>query len=76
MMSAQHTALENSLWIAQRLIEERVDFFRRMSKRAEDRGDKRSAERYLRQAEEHEIDHARVRQALEDVVSQRRSTAS
>lgn len=76
IMSAQHSALEDSLWVAQRIIEERIDFFRRMARRAGDRGDAKSAERYDRQAKEHETDHARVREALADVVNQRRSTAS
>jgi two-component system chemotaxis response regulator CheB len=76
IMSAQHTALEGSLWVAQRIIEERIDFFRRMARRAGERGDPKTAERYDRQAKEHEADHARVRQALAEVVSQRHSTAS
>lgn len=76
IMSAQHNVLESSLWTALRIIEERIDFFRRMSRRAGERGDRHSAERFLRQVEEHENDHTRIRQALTDVVTQRRSTAS
>lgn len=76
IMSAQHNSLEASLWTTLRIIEERIDFFVRMARRARQRGDKHSADRYTRQAEEHEADHGRVRQALADVVNQRRTTAS
>jgi two-component system chemotaxis response regulator CheB len=76
IMSAQHNALETSLWTALRILEERIDFFRRMASRAGERGDRHSADRFNRRVEEHEQDHARIRQALADVVNQRRSTAS
>lgn len=76
IMSAQHNALEASLWTALRILEERIDFFRRMAKRYRERGDRYTAERYNRQIGEHEQDHARIRQSLADLVSQRRSTAS
>jgi two-component system chemotaxis response regulator CheB len=76
IMSAKHNELENSLWTALRILEERIDFFQRMSKRAQERGDRHTFERYVRQIEEHEQDHARLRQALADVVNQPRSTAS
>lgn len=75
IMSAQHGLLENALWTAQRIIEERIDFFHRMARRAMDRDDRRSHDRYHRLIEEHENDTVRIRQALADVV-QRRSTAS
>lgn len=75
IMSAQHNALEASLWTALRIIQERIDFFHRMAKRARDRGDRHTLERYSQQIEQHEREHEQIRQALTDVVSQR-STAS
>jgi two-component system chemotaxis response regulator CheB len=76
IMSAQHDNLEASLWTALRILEERIDFFRRMARRAADRGDRQTADRYNRQVERHQNYHARITQSLADVVNQRRSTAS
>jgi two-component system chemotaxis response regulator CheB len=76
IMSAQSDSMEAALWTSLRVLEERIDFFRKLAKRAAERGDRATSERYTRQADEHERDHDRLRQALTDVVSQRRSTAS
>jgi two-component system chemotaxis response regulator CheB len=75
IMSAQHGALENSLWTALRIVEERVDLYRRMARRARERGDRHSAERYAHQGEELETEYGRLRQTLADVVNQRRTSA-
>jgi len=64
------------MWTSLRILEECADFFRRMARRAGERGDRQTVERYLRQAEEHENENDRLRQALTAVVTQRRSTAS
>lgn len=74
--SAQSENLENSLWSALRVIEERVDLLRRMAWRARERGDKRTAERYMRHADDLQKDHDRLNETLGDVVRQRRMSAS
>jgi two-component system chemotaxis response regulator CheB len=76
IMSAQHNALENALWTSLRILEERIDFFKRLARRAVERGDRVTSDRYTQQAEEHEREHDRLRQALTDVVTQRHLTAS
>lgn len=76
MLSAQRDSLEGSLWTALRIIEERVDFVERMSRRARDRGDAGAADRYAREADGLEHDHGPLRKALGDAVNRRRTSAS
>jgi two-component system chemotaxis response regulator CheB len=75
VMSAQHDALENSLWTALRVVEERIDLLKRMEERARRRKDRHSADRFAHQAHELEADHGRLRAALESALTQRRTSA-
>ncbi len=76
MLSAQRDSMENSLWTALRILEERVDFFHRMSRRARDRGDPRTADRYANEAQHLQADQGHIRSALESVVSRPHTSAS
>jgi two-component system chemotaxis response regulator CheB len=74
--SAQQNVLENSLWSALRVLEERVDLLKRLVQRARARGDTRTAERFGNEVFNLERDHARIRQMLVGAVHGRHSSVS
>lgn len=64
LLSEQSDGLEAALWASLRSLEERSDLLRRVSKRARGRGDKRTADRLSRQAEETDSNFEMLRRAL------------
>ncbi len=75
MMAVQRDAVESSLWSAVRILQERGDLLRRLSHRAQARGDSISADRFQRQAQELTNDEIAIRNALSDVIAQSQSSA-
>jgi two-component system chemotaxis response regulator CheB len=74
--SAQQDVLENSLWTALRVLEERIDFLGRLGQRARSRADERTVNRLAQEVQSLERDHTNLRGTLADVARGRRSTAS
>lgn len=75
MLASQREAVEASLWAAIRILQERGDLLRRLSRRARQRGDAISGDRFERQATELATNESGIREALNDVISQRQSSA-
>lgn len=76
MMSLQRDGLEASLWISVRVLQERADLLRRLGRRAHERRDRRTADRFDRQAEEVQDAERSLRRALVNLVAQRQTSAS
>jgi two-component system, chemotaxis family, protein-glutamate methylesterase/glutaminase len=70
MLAVQRDSVEQSLWSAIRVLEERADLLRRIGRRARLRGDQRMADRLLRQEEQTRNDQAQLHKALTDLLSQ------
>lgn len=70
MLAVQRDSIEQSLWSAVRVLEERADLLRRIGKRARDRGDVRMAERLMRQEQQTRTDQAQLQKALSDLLLQ------
>jgi two-component system chemotaxis response regulator CheB len=76
MLYESREKLEESLWVSIRVMQERADLLRRLARRARDRSDRHSVERFERQAEEvHEAERS-IRLTLESLVAQRQTSAS
>jgi two-component system chemotaxis response regulator CheB len=70
MLAVQRDSIEQSLWSAIRVLEERADLLRRIGRRARDRGDHRMADRLGRQEDQTRGDQAQLQKALSDLLSQ------
>lgn len=62
--AAQDQLVEDALWFALRVIEERIEGCRRLADRLSERGDAEAAARYLRRRDQAERQAAVIRQAL------------
>jgi two-component system chemotaxis response regulator CheB len=76
ILSKQKDNLENSLWAALRIMQERVNLLERLAQRAHDRGDMRSSERFARQVQDLRNQEVTIRLTLTDVVEQQPPSAS
>ncbi len=70
MLAVQRDSIEQSLWSAVRVLEERADLLRRVAGRARDRGEQRMADRLTRQEHQTRSDQARLQEALSQLLSQ------
>lgn len=76
MLSLQREDLEQSLWVSVRVLMERIDLLRRLGRRAKERGDRHSAERFERHAQEVHMAERSIARTLENLVAQRQTSAS
>jgi two-component system chemotaxis response regulator CheB len=76
ILSEQKSELEDSLWTALRVLQERVKLLERLARRAKDRGDMHTGERFLRQVEELQRHQSAIRKSISQVVSQNPPSAS
>jgi two-component system chemotaxis response regulator CheB len=72
MLSLQRDSVEQSLWMAIRVLEERADLLRRIARRAQERGDTRTADRLSRQEQNTRSEQAQIQRALGELLSQQR----
>ena len=70
MLAVQRDSIEQSLWSAIRVLEERADLLRRIGKRARDRGDLRMADRLALQERQTRSDQSQLQKALADLLAQ------
>jgi hypothetical protein len=70
MLAVQRDSIEQSLWSAIRVLEERADLLRNIGRRARDRGDVRMADRLARQEHQTRSDQSQLQTALSDLLSQ------
>jgi two-component system chemotaxis response regulator CheB len=70
MLAVQRDSIEQSLWSAIRVLEERADLLRNIGRRARDRGDLRMADRLARQEHQTRSDQSQLQKALSDLLSQ------
>jgi two-component system chemotaxis response regulator CheB len=70
MLAVQRDSIEQSLWSAIRVLEERADLLRRIGRRARERGDNRMADRLARQEQQTRHDQAQLQKALGDLLAQ------
>lgn len=76
MVGQQRTYIEESLWSAIRLLEERETLLRRLASRAERRGDRLTAERFEKQAANIAAHQDGIRDAISELIAQRQSSVS
>jgi two-component system chemotaxis response regulator CheB len=72
MLAVQRDSVEQSLWMAIRVLEERADLLGRISRRARERGDARTAERLSRQEQSTRSEQAQIQRALGELLAQQR----
>jgi two-component system chemotaxis response regulator CheB len=72
MLAVQRDSVEQSLWAAIRVLEERADLLHRIAKRAQERGDRRTADRLSRQEQTTRSEQAQIQRALAELLSQQR----
>jgi two-component system chemotaxis response regulator CheB len=70
MVSLQRDSIEQSLWSAIRVLEERADLLHRLAGRARLRGDTRTSDRLDQQAHNALEDSGKIRKALDNLLSQ------
>ena len=65
MMEANGDELERALWIALRVLEERIELLRSLARRESNANRRHTASRFLARADEYEAEAGRVRKLLE-----------
>ena len=76
IVSEQKDELEDTLWTALRVLQERVALLNRLSRRAAERDDRHTAERFSRQVEELHRQISIIRGSISQVVAQNPPSAS
>jgi two-component system chemotaxis response regulator CheB len=76
ILSEQKSELEDSLWVAVRVIEERKKLLERLARRSKERGNEQTTERFIRQVEELQRHEMAIRGSISEVVAQNPPSAS